>query len=57
MMNVALGTIEQAILYYHFEVVEKSFEMPMDQHAQPDRTTSLWSAWSMALSAIIVECE
>ena len=29
----------------------------MDQHAQPDRTTLLQSAWSVALSATMVECE
>ena len=29
----------------------------MDQHARPDRTTPLQSVWSMALSAMTVECE
>ena len=28
----------------------------MDQHAQPDRTTPLQSAWLMVLSAMMAEC-
>ena len=29
----------------------------MDQHAWPDRTTPLQSAWSMGLGAMMAECE
>ena len=29
----------------------------MDQHAWPNRRISLQSVWSMALSAMMVECE
>ena len=54
-MNVvALGTIEQAIFQYQFGI---KFYMTMDQHARPNRTTPLQSVWSMALSAMMVECE
>ena len=31
--------------------------MAMDQRAWPNRTTPLQSVWSMALSAVMVECE
>ena len=36
---------------------ESSFCTLMDQHARPNRTTPLQSVWSMALSAMMVECE
>ena len=42
---------------YQFGTGENRFSTSMDQHAQPDRTTSLQSAWSTALSAMLVECE
>ena len=42
---------------YQFGIREKKFYTSMNQHAQPNRTTSLQSAWSMALSAMTVECE
>ena len=31
--------------------------MAMDQHAWPDRATPLQSVWSLALSAMTIECE
>ena len=42
---------------YQFGIGEDSFCTSMDQHAWPDRTTPLRSMWSIALSAMTVECE
>ena len=42
---------------YQFGIGEKKVCMGMDQHAWPDRTTPLQSAWLMALSATMVKCE
>ena len=52
-MNVALGTKQYAIFYYHFGTGENSYFTPTDQYAWPNETTLLLqSASSMALSAI-----
>ena len=44
-------------LKHQFGIGEKEFYTAMDQHAWPDRTPPLHSAWSMALSAMTVDCE
>ena len=40
-----------------FVIGENNFCTSMDQHTRPYRTTPLQSVWSMALSAMMVECE
>ena len=41
-----------------FGIGENSYCTPTNQHAWPDKTTpNLQSAWSMALSAMTIECE
>ena len=43
---------------YQFGIGEKEFgTATMDQNAWPDRVTPLQSAWSMAPSGTMVECE
>ena len=42
---------------YMFAIGEKKFCIAVNQHAWSDRTTPLQSAWSVALSAMTVECE
>ena len=42
---------------FHFEIGETKFYTAVNQCAQPDRMSLLQSAWSMALSAMTVECE
>ena len=41
-------------LKYQFDIGEKKPYTAMDQHALPNKTTSLQSAWSMALSGVTV---
>ena len=43
---------------YQFGIGENSYCIPMDQHAWPDKSAPLLrNVWSMALSAMMVECE
>ena len=44
-------------LKYQFRIGEKKSYMVTDQHAWPNRTIPLQSAWSIALNAMLVECE
>ena len=58
MMIVALGTIQQVIFKkYQFKIGKTKLDTAMDQDAWSDRTTTLQSVWSMALSVMTVECE
>ena len=46
------------VKYYYYYYWRNSYCIPTYQHAWLDKSTPLvWSAWSMALSAMMVECE